>query len=340
MPEILVTGGAGFIGSQTVVELFKSGYKPVIIDNFSNSDRSVVARLEKILNSKITLFEGDYRSSPLLKNVFSNHKIEGIIHFAAHKSVGESVAEPLKYYENNVAGLISLLKFIVPKGSLKLVFSSSCTVYGTPDKLPVTEESPINTAESPYGATKQMCESIIKDTSAASKLKSISLRYFNPIGADPSGLIGEMPIGVPANLVPFITQAVAKLRPSLTVYGDDYPTTDGTNVRDYIHVVDLARAHISALEYLSKQRAGSYDMFNIGTGRGSSVLEVIQAFEMATGEKVPYSIGKRRTGDIIASYADVSKAKRLLNWEAQKGLKDALADAWRWQQQLKKGVGH
>jgi UDP-glucose 4-epimerase len=335
MKNILVTGGAGFIGSHTAVELDSSGYTPIVLDNFSNSDKKVVASIEKIIDKPLKIYEGDYQDPQLLKRIFTDEDIEGVIHFAAYKAVGESVAKPLKYYRNNVAGLVSLLEAMAENKINNLVFSSSCTVYGEPDNLPVTEDSPTKPAESPYGATKQMCETIIKDTTVSgADLKSLSLRYFNPIGAHPSGLIGELPIGVPANLVPFVTQAAAGLRSELTVFGNDYDTPDGTCIRDYIHVVDLARAHIKALEHLFLKQAQYYDVFNIGTGKGSSVLEVIKAFEAATGQKVPYKVGPRRGGDIVSTYAGTQKSNQILGWRSEKSLTDAMVDAWRWQQNL------
>ena len=339
MKKILVTGGAGFIGSHTVVELVQAGYKPIILDNFSNSDPAVVGKIESIIGSKIPLYKGDFQDEKLLANIFSVEKPVGVIHFAAFKAVGESVANPLKYYANNVASLISLLKMMEAHKIGALVFSSSCTIYGEPDHLPVTESSPVKPAESPYGSTKQMCEVIIRDTTAASQtLKSLSLRYFNPIGAHASALIGELPIGVPANLIPFVAQAAAGLRNELTVFGDDYPTPDGTNIRDYIHVVDLARAHIKALEFTQRQKPKTYDVINVGTGKGSSVLEVIKTFEKVNKVKVPYKIGPRRAGDIVSTYADVTKAKTLLGWQAEKSLANGVANAWRWQQTLGKNT--
>lgn len=335
MKNIVVTGGAGFIGSHTVVELVNAGYTPIIIDNFANSDKDVLKGIEKIIGESPFFYEHDYQDKAFLQKVFQDHQVDGVIHFAAFKSVDESVAQPLKYYQNNVAGLITLLEAMQEAGVDNLIFSSSCTVYGQPDKLPITEASPTKPAESPYGATKQMGEAIIKDTAGASKnLRSLALRYFNPIGAHNSAHIGELPKGVPANLVPFITQAVAGLRDELTVYGNNYPTPDGTCVRDYIHVVDLARAHIKALEYIAKQKAGFYDTCNVGTGKGSSVLEVIQAFEKVTGKKVPYKIGPRRAGDVTQIYAAVDKANETLGWKAELTLADALKDAWAWQQHL------
>jgi UDP-glucose 4-epimerase len=333
--NILVTGGAGFIGSHTVVELSAVGHKPIIIDDFSNSEKSVIKNLEKITKQKLLVYEGKFQDQGLLNKVLKDQKIDGVIHFAALKAVGESVEEPLKYYQNNVTGLITLLQFMESRKIYNLVFSSSCSVYGEADKLPLTEEAPVKPAVSPYGATKQMDEIIIRDASFANKnLRSLALRYFNPVGAHPSGLIGELPRGVPANLVPFIMQTAAHLRDKLIVFGDHYATPDGTNIRDYIHVVDLAQAHVKALQYIAKQKVGFYDVVNIGTGKGSSVLEVIKTFEKVTGQKLPYQIGPARPGDVIRLYADVNKAKKVLGWQAEKSLSDALADAWRWQQSL------
>lgn len=335
MKNILVTGGAGFIGSHTVVELAVAGYNPVIIDNFSNSDKRILAGVEQIIDRQVPCYAHDYQDEKALSKIFSKERIDGVIHFAAFKAVGESVEKPLDYYSNNVAGLITLLRSMEKHSVPHMVFSSSCTVYGEPDKLPITEDAPIKPAVSPYGATKQMCETIIHDATIASdNLRSLSLRYFNPIGAHPSAEIGELPIGVPANLVPFVTQTAAGIREKLTVFGNDYPTADGTNVRDYIHVVDLAKAHVKALEYITSQKAGYYDVCNIGTGKGSSVLEIIESFENVTGKKVPHEIGPRRPGDVVSVYAGVAKSKKMLGWKTEKTLEEALEDAWRWQQAL------
>jgi UDP-glucose 4-epimerase len=335
MKNILVTGGAGYIGSHTVVELINAGYKPVIIDNFNNSDKKVIEQLKKLTNKDIICYEQEFQDQEKLENVLERENIEGVIHFAAYKAVGESVQNPLKYYDNNVAGLVKMLEVLENHNIANLVFSSSCTVYGETDNLPLTEKTLVQPAASPYGATKQMDEIIIRNTTIASKnLRSLSLRYFNPIGAHPSALIGELPKGEPTILVPFITQATAGWRKELIVFGNDYPTPDGTCIRDYIHVVDLAKAHVKALEYLKDQKATYCDVFNIGTGNGSSVLKVIKTFEKVTGQKVPYKIGPRRPGDIIASYAAVDKAQKLMDWKSEKTLEDALADAWRWQETL------
>lgn len=335
MSKILVTGGAGYIGSHTVVELIAAGHTPVIVDNFVNSQKSVLKKLKEITGQDIACYEQGYQDIPKLRTILTDEKIDGIIHFAAYKAVGESVEQPLKYYQNNVAGLVSLLELVEELSISNFVFSSSCTVYGEPDSLPVTEDSPIKPAESPYGATKQMCETILSDaTKASTSLRSIALRYFNPIGAHPSALIGELPLGTPANLVPFLVQVADGKREKLQVFGDDYPTPDGTCIRDYIHVVDLAKAHVAALAYLDKQDAPHYTFCNLGTGQGSSVLELITTFKEVTGVDVPYIIAPRRDGDVVATYAATDKAKELLNWQTKLSLGDALADAWRWQQSL------
>ncbi len=333
--NILVTGGAGFIGSHTVVSLKKAGFNAIIIDDFSNSNQNVLEGIEKIIGSKPVSYVGNCSNENLLDQIFSENKIDGVIHFAASKAVGESVANPLKYYQNNVGSTVTLLKKILEYKITNLVFSSSCTVYGQPETLPVTENSPVQVAMSPYGNTKQICEEIILETVNASDLKAISLRYFNPIGAHKSGLIGELPIGIPANLVPFITQTAAGIRESLSVFGNDYPTKDGTCVRDYIHVEDLAEAHVAALNKLiNLPNKAHYDVFNIGTGTGNTVLEVINAFEKVSGQKLNYEIKPRREGDITSVYADVSKSKNELGWEAKTSLEESIALAWAWQQNL------
>jgi UDP-glucose 4-epimerase len=334
MNKILVTGGAGFIGSHTVVELHNSGYEPIIVDNFSNSERSVLDGLKAITGNRVKCYEGDCTDSTFMHNVFKIENPDGVIHFAALKAVGESVDKPLAYYNNNLISLIVLLEAMNKIQCSNLVFSSSCTVYGTPDSLPVTEESPIKTAMSPYGYTKQVSEQIIQDTVTSSEtLSAIALRYFNPIGAHPSAKIGELPIGVPSNLIPFVTQTAAGIRKELVVFGNDYDTPDGSNVRDYIHVVDLAKAHVKTLEYLNSNPK-LYDFVNVGTGKGNSVLEVIETFEKVTGKSLNYRIGPRREGDVEQVYASVDKSTKMLGWKAELGLEDALEDAWRWQQTL------
>ena len=333
--NILVTGGLGFIGSHTVVELMQKGYNPVIIDNLSNTTISVLQGIEKITGSKPACYTDDILETATLESILSVNKIGAVVHFAAYKSVGESVKKPLEYYHNNVGGLISLLYAMRNTGVKDIVFSSSCTVYGQPDILPVREDSPVKKAESPYGNTKKICEDILQDTAMTGSLRCISLRYFNPAGAHPSSFIGELPIGVPYYLVPYITQTAAGWREKLTVFGDDYDTPDGTCIRDYLHVIDLAMAHIRAIEYL-EQTPDQYDTFNIGTGKGSTVLEVIRAFEESTGKKLNYEIGKRRPGDVEKVWADCSKANEVLQWKAQSGLYDMMRDAWNWQLTLKK----
>lgn len=335
-PKILVTGGAGFIGSHTVVSLVNAGFVPVIVDDFSNSERSALDGLRAILGHDVTCYPVNCNDASAMEDIFRKESPTGVIHFAAYKAVGESVAQPLKYYRNNLDSLMLLLELMPAHNVKNFVFSSSCTVYGQPEQLPVTEETPRLPAQSPYGNTKAIGEDIIRDAVHAKiPVKALALRYFNPIGAHPSAEIGELPLGVPANLVPFITQTAAGIRPSLTVYGDDYNTPDGTCVRDYIDVMDLADAHVQALKKLIEAKdESSYDVINIGTGRGETVLNVIKTFEQATGVKVNYSIGPRRAGDVEQVYADVSKANRVLEWQAQRSLAESLRDAWQWQQKL------
>lgn len=337
MPTILVTGGLGFIGSHTVVELQQAGYEVIIIDNLSNSSIEVLDRISKITGKKPIFEQIDLREKGKVEDFFQRYNsIEGVIHFAASKAVGESVEKPLLYYENNIASLIYILQELQKKEKVSFIFSSSCTVYGQADELPVSENAPFKQAESPYGNTKQINEEIIRDTCHISaNIKAISLRYFNPIGAHSSALIGELPNGVPQNLVPYITQTAIGLRESLSVYGNDYPTPDGTCIRDYIHVVDLAKAHIAALERLLKENNESnYEVFNIGTGKGSSVLEVIKAFEKVTGQALPYKIVGRRAGDVVSAYANTYKANKELLWKAELTLEDALLSAWNWEKKL------
>ncbi len=333
--NIIVTGGAGYIGSHTVVELLAQGYNPIIVDNFCNSEKSALEGLEKITGKKIDLFEGNCTDVAFMTQVFAETNPIGVIHFAAYKAVGESVDKPLAYYHNNVVSLLVLLEVMKAQNCKQLVFSSSCTVYGAPEKLPVTEQSPTQKAISPYGNTKQIAEDIIKDQVAAnSGLSAVALRYFNPIGAHPTGLIGELPLGVPSNLVPFVTQTAAGLRNELTIFGNDYNTPDGTNIRDYIHVVDLAKAHVKTLDYLN-EKSNFCDSINIGTGTGTSVLEIVKTFEKVSNQKLNYTIGIRRPGDVEQIYASVDKAKKALNWQTELTVEDALRDAWNWQQKLK-----
>ena len=332
--KVLVTGGAGFIGSHTVVELIKNGFDPIIIDDFRNSEKFVLTQLEKLCNKKIISYNVDCCNYSLMEEVFQKEKPEGVIHFAADKSVNESVNNPLKYYENNVGSLVVLLKLISKYPVKSFVFSSSCTVYGNPENVPVNEQSPIKKAFSPYGFSKQVCEQCLKDFHTSnSKNSIILLRYFNPIGAHPSGLIGELPIGVPNNLIPYITQTAAGIREKVVVFGDTYETADGTCLRDYIHVCDLAQSHVLALKH-SLQNPESIDTFNVGTGKGNSVLEVIKTFEKINRLTLNYEIGAKREGDAPVVYADNSYIKSKLNWCPKFSLEDALLHAWKWQQTL------
>ncbi|MBC8084853.1 MAG: UDP-glucose 4-epimerase GalE [Hymenobacter sp.] len=335
--KILVTGGAGYIGSHAVVELYEAGFQPVIVDDFSNSRESVLAGIEQIVGGRVPCHHVDCNDEEALRAVFAEEgSLRGVIHFAAFKAVGESVAKPLEYYRNNLNSLLTLTSVMREFGVTALVFSSSCTVYGTPDALPVTEQTPTKKASSPYGATKQMCEDILRDVAAApgNQLRTILLRYFNPVGAHASARIGELPLGVPQNLVPFITQTAAGIREKLTIFGDTYATPDGTNIRDYLHVVDLAKAHVVAVQRLLDQKGEILETFNVGTGRGNTVLEVVHAFERATGVKLNYSIGPARPGDVPAIYADVTRATSVLGFQTTATLEEALASAWKWQQSL------
>ncbi|MBW3544444.1 MAG: UDP-glucose 4-epimerase GalE [Bacteroidetes bacterium] len=338
-PKILVTGGAGYIGSHTAVALAAAGYEPILVDNFVNSSESVLKGLSQIMHKAPTFYLADCTSKEQMEAIFqSEGDIRGVIHFAAYKAVGESVTEPLKYYHNNLGSLLVLLALMEDYHVAELVFSSSCTVYGQPDELPVTESSPVKPATSPYGRTKQMCEDILRDAVGSGRnFKTLALRYFNPVGAHPTAHIGELPNGVPNNLIPFVTQTAAGLRSQITVFGDDYNTPDGTCIRDYIHVMDLANAHIKAFEYLrDRPEHGFYDVVNVGTGQGNSVLEVIRTFEKVSGQSLNYKLGPRRPGDVEQVWADVSKANEVLKWKTQHSLEDALRDAWHWQKQLAK----
>lgn len=336
--KILVTGGLGFIGSHTVVELLEKNYKVVIIDDLSNSDEKVLDGIKQITAKDVQFEKIDLRDRGAVADFFKDHSdIQGVIHFAASKAVGESVDDPLMYYENNLSSLVYLLKELLAIGRANFIFSSSCTVYGEADQVPITEEAEIKPALSPYGNTKQIGEEIIKDSCKAyPELNAISLRYFNPIGAHPSALIGELPIGIPQNLIPFITQTAVGLRSELSVFGDDYSTEDGTCIRDYIYVVDLAKAHVKALERLINQKASTnYEVFNLGTGKGSSVMEVIQSFERISEQKLPYRIGPRREGDVIKAFADTKKANQMLGWSSETPLDDALLTALRWEKKIR-----
>ncbi|MGN7888966.1 UDP-glucose 4-epimerase GalE [Dyadobacter sp. 22481] len=334
--KILVTGGAGFIGSHTVVELHNAGFEPVIIDNLYNSNLNVLEGIKKITGKTFPFYEIDCNDADKVRALFEKEKFDGIIHFAAYKAVGESVEKPLNYYENNLISLLVLLRAAKEFNVDKFVFSSSCTVYGQPEKLPVTESTPRLPANSPYGNTKAIAEDIIRDhVHSAPGIKAISLRYFNPIGAHETSLIGELPNGVPSNLVPFITQTAAGLRKSLTVFGNDYNTPDGTCIRDFIHVVDLAKAHVKALDLLESQTdTNYYDVFNVGTGEGYTVLQLINTFEEVNGVKLNYTIGPRREGDVEQIYAQSDKVNNIMKWRAEKTMAEALRDAWNWQLKL------
>ena len=339
MGKILVTGGLGFIGSHTVVELQNEGFDVIIIDDLSNSSIEVLDGIASITGITPVFEQLDLKDKPKVQAFFKAHRdIKGIIHFAASKAVGESVEKPLLYYENNINTLVYVLQELQKLEMANFIFSSSCTVYGQADELPITENALVKIAESPYGNTKQIGEEIISDACNVNRnVNAISLRYFNPIGAHESTKIGELPIGVPQNLVPFITQTAVGIREQLSVFGDDYPTPDGTCIRDYIHVVDLAKAHVVALQRLiNNTNASNYETFNVGTGKGSSVLEVIQSFEKVSGRKLNYKIANRRTGDIISAYADTTKANEELGWKAHLTLDDAMASAWMWEQRIRK----
>lgn len=338
MSKILVTGGLGYIGSHTVVELLVSGYEVVIIDNLSNSNKEVLGGIEKITGHTPLFVEGDCTDVQTMSELFQSYEIDAVIHFAASKAVGESVEKPLLYYRNNINSLLVLLQTMKENGGGAIVFSSSCTVYGQPEQLPVTEQTPRKDAESPYGNTKRICEDILQDTCSATPcMRSIALRYFNPIGAHKSAYIGELPLGVPANLVPYITQTAVGIREELSVFGNDYNTPDGSCIRDFIHVVDLAKSHVVAVERLLKKKGKSgYEVFNVGTGRGVSVLELINTFEKVAGIKLPYKIVGRRAGDIEQIYADATYANEELGWSAESSLEETLRSAWDWEQYYRK----
>ncbi|MDR2221554.1 MAG: UDP-glucose 4-epimerase GalE [Flavobacteriaceae bacterium] len=336
--KIVVTGGLGFIGSHTVVELQQQGYEVIIVDDLSNSSITVLDGIEGITGIRPAFVQLDLRDGVGVKELFAaSNAIKGVIHFAASKAVGESVEKPLLYYENNLVPLINLLKELEQQEEACFIFSSSCTVYGQAEQMPINEEAPIQLALSPYGNTKQIGEEILTDVAKVSSIRTILLRYFNPVGSHESALIGELPLGVPQNLVPFITQTAIGLRKELSVFGDDYDTPDGTCVRDYIHVVDLAKAHVAALKRLIDQKnTSAVEVFNVGTGKGSSVKEVIETFEAVNGLKLPYKIVERRAGDITEAYACTKKANEVLGWEAKYTLKDALRSAWKWEQKVRK----
>ncbi|ULJ62054.1 UDP-glucose 4-epimerase GalE [Wielerella bovis] len=328
--NILVTGGAGFIGSHTVVELLNAGHEPIILDNLCNASAKVLQRVAEITGKEPTFYEGDIRDRQLLREIFATHQVDSVIHFAALKAVGESVQLPLNYYDNNVSGSVILLQEMQRANVFSIVFSSSATVYGDPSIVPITEQSPTGTTTNPYGTSKHMMERIMMDLQHADPRWSvILLRYFNPIGAHASGKIGEQPNGIPNNLLPYVCQVAAGKLKELSVFGDDYATHDGTGVRDYIHVVDLAIGHLKALDAKAKQ--SGVHIYNLGTGVGYSVLDIVKAFEAASGQTVPYAIKPRRAGDIATCYADPSKAKTELGWTAQRDLHTMMVDAWRWQ---------
>ncbi|PXY39637.1 UDP-glucose 4-epimerase GalE [Flavobacterium cheongpyeongense] len=335
--KIVVTGGLGFIGSHTVVELQNENFEVIVIDNLSNSSIEVLDGIERITGKKPLFEQIDLRDKAAVQDFFKKYSdVSGVIHFAASKAVGESVQNPLLYYENNINSLVYILQELQQKSEANFIFSSSCTVYGQAEKMPIAESTPIQPAMSPYGNTKQIGEEIITDVTKISNLNAILLRYFNPIGAHQSNEIGELPLGVPQNLVPFITQTGVGLRKELSVYGNDYPTPDGTCVRDYIHVVDVAKAHVIAMQRLvNKTNADKLEIFNLGTGKGSSVLEVINAFERASEQKLPYKIVPRREGDVTEAYANTDKANNILGWKTQLTLDDAIASAWKWEQKIR-----
>lgn len=333
MKKVLVTGGAGYIGSHTVVELISAGYDPVILDNFSNSEAWIIERIAEISGVTPRVYEGDCSDEAFVEKVFSAEEdIHAVIHFAAYKSVGESIENPLKYYKNNLGSTITVLETMHKYGVPTFVFSSSATVYGEPEVNPILETESRKTPLSPYGSTKIMCEDIVEDATKSTDIKAVSLRYFNPVGAHPSGKIGELPKGIPNNLVPYLTQATAGIRPSLTIFGTDYDTRDGSCIRDFIHVVDLARAHIAALQYLDSETAKSYDVFNVGTGEGTSVLELVRTFEDVNGVKVPHTIGQRRPGDIVVCFANPKKINEVIGWKSEYSIETCLRDSWHWQQ--------
>jgi UDP-glucose 4-epimerase len=335
LKKVLLTGGAGYIGSHTAVELIQQGFDVVVLDDFSRSEKRMVDGIEKITGKNVVCYQGSCTDEKFLDTVFSKENFDSVIHFAAYKSVGESVEQPLLYYQNNVGSMTALLKAMDKFHVNEIIFSSSCTVYGEPDRIPVDESAPFKKAESPYGATKQMCERILEDCIQASQpLRSVSLRYFNPVGAHPSALIGELPIGTPSNLVPYVTQTAAGIRQKLTVFGNDYNTADGSCVRDFIHVVDLAKAHVMALQKV-KELENRNEVFNLGTGIGVTVLDLVKRFIKTTGIPLKYEVGPRRAGDVEKIYADPAKAANILGWRTQLSLEDSLLHAWQWEKQIR-----
>ena len=331
MATVLLTGGTGFIGSHTAVELMCAGESVILADNLANSDKDVVKRIEKITGKEVRFYQADAADNAAMSRIFSENQIDAVIHFAGYKAVGESVRKPLMYYRNNIDTMLTLLEVMQKNNVKRIIFSSSATVYGKNAKVPFTESMPTGDCTSPYGWTKHMAEQILKDVSAADpEMSAVSLRYFNPIGAHESGMLGEKPNGIPNNLMPYITQVADGVLPKLSVFGDDYETPDGTGVRDYIHVVDLAKGHAAALDYAMEHTG--YEAINLGAGKGYSVLEVIRAFETANGVRIPYTIAPRRAGDLDVCYADTKKAKVVLNWQTEKGIAEMCSDAWKWQQ--------
>jgi UDP-glucose 4-epimerase len=335
MKTILVTGGLGYIGSHTVVELLQNNFEVIIVDDLSNSEKFILENIAQVAGKKPIFYPFDLKRKELLAQLFNAHQIDGCINFAAFKAVGESQEKPLDYYENNLFSLINILQEFKARNISNFIFSSSCTVYGQADEQPIDENTPLKMPESSYGKTKQMGEEILKDFAIAYKKKVSLLRYFNPIGAHPTALLGELPIGVPNNLVPYVTQTASGIREKLSIWGNDYPTEDGTAIRDYIYVVDLAKAHVKALQkLLAETEETVIDIYNLGTGKGSSVLEVVNAFETANDVKVPYQICERRAGDITIAYANADKAEKELGWKAETTLEEALRTTWEWQKYL------
>lgn len=336
--KILVTGGAGYIGSHTCVEMLKAGMEPVVVDNFSNSKEEALRRVERITGRRLVFYRADIRDKAALAGIFARHPVSAVVHFAGLKAVGESVAQPLRYYDNNVAGTVTLCEAMAEAGVKRIVFSSSATVYGDPHAVPIREDFPVGATTNPYGRSKFMIEQILRDLHVADPEWRIALlRYFNPVGAHESGLIGEDPNDIPNNLMPYIAQVAVGRRPHLNVFGNDYPTPDGTGVRDYIHVVDLALGHVAALRYLDVHDGVA--TVNLGTGRGYSVLEMVKAFSRASGREVPYRIAPRRPGDVACCYADPGLAERLFGWRAERGVEQMCADTWRWQSMNPSGYG-
>ena len=333
--KVLLTGAAGYIGSHTAVELIQQGFEVILVDDLSRSELRIIEGVEKITNQRVSFHQGDCSNSAFLDSVFETNQIDSVIHFAAYKSVNESVQQPLLYYQNNVGSMTTLLKAMEKFHVNEIIFSSSCTVYGEPDRIPVDESAPFKKAESPYGATKQMCERILEDCIQANQpLRSVSLRYFNPVGAHPSALIGELPIGTPSNLVPYVTQTAAGIRQKLTVFGNDYNTPDGSCMRDFIHVVDLAKAHVMALQKVEALENRN-EVFNLGTGIGVTVLDLVKRFIKTTGIPLNYEVGPRRAGDVEKIYADPAKAAIILGWRTQLSLEDSLLHAWQWEKQIR-----